>query len=204
MIPKIKILKNWKKNARRKYPFTQVHHKWRWHDVWFLKAQQPDICHFWYFFALSPATDNLENQNFEKLKKSLWDTMILHMCTINDNHIMHGSWEMESGKEFQGCHYFSRLKFKVSSRFLPTFYLEFKVFVHFSRFYKLSNITIITIFFTHVRLSQRYTSTSTLSNMNFIQLYHNARDRHSSTIDYIPVLNVPGLVLTHTQSFPFF
>ena len=46
----------------------------------------------------------------------------------------------------QVCHYFSRLKFKVNSRFLPTFYPEFKVFVHFSRFYKLSNITIITIF----------------------------------------------------------
>ena len=84
-------------------------------------------------------------------------------------------------RQAQGRHYISRLKFKVNSRFLPTFYPEFKVFVHFSRFYKLSNIAIITIFFSHDRLSQRYTSTSTLSKMNFIQLYHNARDTHTST-----------------------
>ena len=104
----------------------------------------------------------------------------------------------------QGYNYFSRLKFKVNSRFLSTFYPEFKVFVHFSKFYKLSYITIITIFFSHDRLSQRHTSTSTLSKMNFIQLNHNARDTPSSTNVYIPVPNVPGLVLTHTQSLPFF
>ena len=90
------------------------------------------------------------------------------------------------GDRSQGCHYFSGIKFKVNSRFLPTFYPEFKVFVHFSRFYKLSNITIITIFFSCDRLSQRCTSTSTLSKIIFIQLYHNARDRHSSTHIYIP------------------
>ena len=36
-----------------------------------------------------------ENQNFEKLKETPGDTIILHMCTINDNHIMHGSCDME-------------------------------------------------------------------------------------------------------------
>ena len=61
-----------------------------------------------------------------------------------------------------------KTKIQVNSKFSPTFYPEFKVFVHFSRFYKLSNITIITIFFSHDRLSQRYTSRSTLSKMNFI------------------------------------
>ena len=107
-------------------------------------------------------------------------------------------------RQAQGCYYFSRLKCKINSRFLPTFYPEFKVFVHFSRFYKLSNIAIITIFFSKERFSQRYISTSTLSKMNFIQLYHNARDTHTSTNVYIPVPNVLGIVLTHTQSFPFF
>ena len=104
----------------------------------------------------------------------------------------------------QGCHYFTRLKVKINSRFLPTFYPEFKVFVHFSRFNKLSNVTIITIYFSHDRLSQKYTSRSTLSKMNFIQLYDNASHTHSSTNIYIPVPNVLGLVLTYTQSFPFF
>ena len=63
-------------------------------------------------------------------------------------------------------------QFKVFAYILP----RNQGFCTFSRFYKLSNITIITIFFSHDRLSQRYTSTSTLSKMNFTQLYHNARD----------------------------
>ena len=35
--------------------------------------------------------NNPENQNFEKMKKARGDTIILHMCTINDNHMMYGS-----------------------------------------------------------------------------------------------------------------
>ena len=48
------------------------------------------FCHFGLFFALSPP-DNLENQNFERMKKTPGDIIILHMCTINDNHMMYGS-----------------------------------------------------------------------------------------------------------------
>ena len=34
--------------------------------------------------------NNPKNQNFEKLKKTHEDIIILHMHTINDNHVMHG------------------------------------------------------------------------------------------------------------------
>ena len=37
---------------------------------------------------------NLENQNLEKMKKMLVDIIILHMCTINENHMIYGSWDM--------------------------------------------------------------------------------------------------------------
>ena len=37
---------------------------------------------------------NLKNQNFEKCKKFAGD-IILHKCTKNHNHMMHGSWDME-------------------------------------------------------------------------------------------------------------
>ena len=90
-------------------------------------------------------------------------------------------------------------QFKVFANIFP----RIQGFVHFSRFYKFSNIRTITIFFSHDRLSQTYTSTSTLSKMTFIQLHHNARGTHSSTNDYIHVPNVLGLVLTHTV-FSFF
>ena len=36
-------------------------------------------------------TNNLKNQNFEKMKKMPGDSIILHLCTTNENHMMHGS-----------------------------------------------------------------------------------------------------------------
>ena len=49
------------------------------------------FCHFGPFFALLPS-NNPKTQNFEKLK---WHIIILHMCNINDNHMMYGSWDIE-------------------------------------------------------------------------------------------------------------
>ena len=45
---------------------------------------------FWAIFCpnSAPSPNNLENQNFEKLKKASRDVIILHMCTKNDNHMM--------------------------------------------------------------------------------------------------------------------
>ena len=48
--------------------------------------------HFWPFYPPLPH-DNLENQNFEKLKKASRDIIILHMCTKND--MMYSSWGVE-------------------------------------------------------------------------------------------------------------
>ena len=89
-----------------------------------------------------------------------------------------------------------------NSRFLPTFYAELKVFVHFSRFYKSSNITIITIFFSHDRLSQRYTSTSTLSKMNFIVISQCQRHMFIYKRLYSP--SKCSRACSNAQSFPFF
>ena len=43
--------------------------------------------------------NNPENQNFEKMKKILGDIIILHMCTINENHMMYGSWDKECHRQ---------------------------------------------------------------------------------------------------------
>ena len=59
------------------------------------------FCHFGPFFALFlPRPSNSENQNFEKLKKTPGDIIILHMYTIIDNHVMYGSWNMECDGHF--------------------------------------------------------------------------------------------------------
>ena len=47
-----------------------------------------------HFLPFYPS-NNPKNQNFEKMKKTPEDIIILQMCTINDSHMMYGSWEME-------------------------------------------------------------------------------------------------------------
>ena len=62
------------------------------YDVWFLRygVQQTEffviLDHFLPFYP----SNNLKNQNFEKLKTKPGD-IVLHMFTINDNHMMYGS-----------------------------------------------------------------------------------------------------------------
>ena len=65
-------------------------------DIW--SAKDRIFSNFRPFFALlphphtpPPPPHNPENQNFEKMKKSPGYIIILHTCTINDHHIMHGS-----------------------------------------------------------------------------------------------------------------
>ena len=41
------------------------------------------------------ALKKIKNQNFEKIKKTVGDIIILHTCTKNHDHMMHGSWDTE-------------------------------------------------------------------------------------------------------------
>ena len=43
--------------------------------------------------------NNPKNQNFEKLKRAPGDIIILHMCSINDTHMMYGSWDIERDRQ---------------------------------------------------------------------------------------------------------
>ena len=54
--------------------------------------------HFVLFFALLPS-NKMKNQNFEKLKKTPGDIIILHMSTINENYMICGSWDMECDRQ---------------------------------------------------------------------------------------------------------
>ena len=57
LLPPCELRKSifWKneKHTRRYYHFTNVHYKWQWYDVWFLRhgVQQTAFCHFGPFFA---------------------------------------------------------------------------------------------------------------------------------------------------------
>ena len=51
-----------------------------------------------HFLSFYPSNDP-EIQNFEKMKKALGDIILLHVCTIIDNHMMYGSWDTEHNRQ---------------------------------------------------------------------------------------------------------
>ena len=67
------------------YPKSQLY------DVWFLRYRdRQNFLSFWAIFCpLSPLTT--QKVKILKLKKTPGDIIILHICTINDNHVMYGS-----------------------------------------------------------------------------------------------------------------
>ena len=77
-----------------------MYHKWQSRDVWFLRygAWQTEFFAILNRFLPFYPPDNPKNQNFEKMKKSPGDIIII-MCTINDDPIMYGSWDMEHNRQ---------------------------------------------------------------------------------------------------------
>ena len=59
---------------------------WRTTDIVF--------CHSEPFFALLPPYGPRKSK-FWKNEKTTQDIILLQMCTINDSHMMYGSWDME-------------------------------------------------------------------------------------------------------------
>ena len=73
MIPKIKILKKYEKNARKCYPFTYMYSKRRSYDIWFQKYKvgQTEIFVILGHFLPFQPLDKMENQNF-KIEENTW------------------------------------------------------------------------------------------------------------------------------------
>ena len=52
-----------------------------------------------HFLSFDPL-NNPKNQNLEKIKKkNPRDIIILHLCTTNDNHMMHGSSDIKCNRQ---------------------------------------------------------------------------------------------------------
>ena len=105
---KLKFEKNIE-NIWRYYPFTHVHNKSRSYDVRFLRYKVQRTKFFvilGHFLPFDPP-DNPKNQDFEKIRKTARDIIILHLCTTNDNHMMYGSWDMwqTSVTDIIFCHF---------------------------------------------------------------------------------------------------
>ena len=50
---------------------------------------------FWTIFCPFTPLTTRKIKKMKKIEKTQVDIIILHMCFINDNHIMYGSWDME-------------------------------------------------------------------------------------------------------------
>ena len=62
-------------------------------EVW--SATNKIFCHFAPFLHFYPYRNNLKMKLLKKMEKTPGDIIILHMCTINANHMMYGSWDIE-------------------------------------------------------------------------------------------------------------
>ena len=92
-------------NTCRYYPFTHAYHKSRSYDVWFLihKVQRADrstdfpviLGHFCPLTLLTTQKIKI----LKKWKKAPGDIIILHKCTINDNHMIYGPWDMKCTRQ---------------------------------------------------------------------------------------------------------
>ena len=68
------------------------------YGFWDIKCKGQSFLSFWAIFALDPPK-NPKNQNFEKIKKTLRDIIILHLSITNDDHMMYGSWDTEHDRK---------------------------------------------------------------------------------------------------------
>ena len=87
----------------RYYHFTNVYHKWQSYNVWFLRygVQRTDFFVILDCFLPFYSSSNPKSQNFEKKwKKTPGDIIILHRCSINDNHMMYGSRHIKHDRHF--------------------------------------------------------------------------------------------------------
>ena len=87
--PKIKTfkeLKNWPGDIILQISTIKDNHMM--YSSWDIEHGRENFCHH---FLLFYPPKNLKNQNFENMKDTPGDIIILHIFAINDNHIMYGS-----------------------------------------------------------------------------------------------------------------
>ena len=93
---KSEFWKKMKKNCSRYHHFRHVYQNSQSCEVQFLRwgVRQNVFVILRHFLPFYPP-NNLENQNFEQIKKTPGGIIILNMIAINQNHIMYDSWDME-------------------------------------------------------------------------------------------------------------
>ena len=93
LAPKIK---NWK-HIRRCFLFRMCTIN---KDSWDVRHNRKKYLSFWVIFYLFIPLTNQKTKILKKWrKKTTGNIIILHLSTMNDNHMMYGSWDMEYSRQ---------------------------------------------------------------------------------------------------------
>ena len=65
---------------------------------WDVECDSQNFLSFWAIFDLLPHSQPRKSK-LKKNKKMPGDIVTLHMCTINDDHMMYGSWDMVHNRQ---------------------------------------------------------------------------------------------------------
>ena len=67
---------------------------------WDMECDRQNFLSFWTVFSLLPPKQPKKSNFWKKKDKKLpGDIIILHMCTLNDNHMMYGYWDIERDRQ---------------------------------------------------------------------------------------------------------
>ena len=104
---KIKIWKNEKKTPTDViiWHMCTINDNNMMYSSWDMEHDRQNFLSFWTIFLHFYSPNNPKNQNYKKIKKTPGDIITLHMCTINENHMMYGSWDMEHVMDRIFCHF---------------------------------------------------------------------------------------------------
>ena len=99
---RIKILKNWKRTPGNIIilHMCTINDNHMMYVSWRYRIWQTEFFVILDAFLPFYPTNNTDNQNFEKMKKTPEDIIALNMCTINDNHIIYGAQEKQHERQF--------------------------------------------------------------------------------------------------------
>ena len=97
---KSKLWRN-EQHTWRYYHFINVYHKWQSHDIWFLRydAWRTEFFVIWNVFCHFTPLTTWKIQILKNWQKTPGYIITLHMCAINDNQMMYGSWDIERERQ---------------------------------------------------------------------------------------------------------
>ena len=102
---KSRILKKWKKilEISSFYVCTKNHNQMRC-SSWDMEWDRHNFLSFWAIFCTFTPLLTPKIKIWKKAKKTPWDIILLHMCTINEDHTMYGSWDKKT-QQIVFCHF---------------------------------------------------------------------------------------------------